>query len=249
MLVLIETLLMIRIWSGNDRLNNFGLSKTRREIFETQICSCPTRSMLQQLKQNKEMIGHISFDDIIPSVFLNFSNNGRARLVEKVSGTWFSVFTLWTFILSFATSSWIQWWATSRWVQWWATSMCFVRVMDSIEVAVFAALELSQKIGVFFCQSCRQSGNILQEFYFCDSLKQSIKLGFCGSSWDEILFPWFPIDQRITKENAGSKSAFSCFFTGSKITISEGEQFWVSCSFEHWWLCNWPSLLRKRTES
>jgi len=28
--------------------------------------------------------------------------------------------------------------------------MCFVRAMDSIELAIFPALELSQKIGVFF---------------------------------------------------------------------------------------------------
>ena len=86
--------------------------------------------------------------------------------------------------------------------------------------------------------------NILQEFYFCDSLKQNIKLSFCGTSWDVILFPWFPIDQRITKENVSSRYAFSCFFTGSKTTVSEGEHFWVSCSFEHWWVCHCPSLLR-----
>ena len=41
---------------------------------------------------------------------------------------------------------------------------------------------------------------MLQEFYFCDSLKQSIKLSFCGTSWNVILFPWFPIDQRLQKK-------------------------------------------------
>jgi hypothetical protein len=47
------------------------------------------------------------------------------------------------------------------------------------------------------------------------------------------LFPWFPIDQR------------------SKIAVSEGGKFWVSLSFEHWWVCHCPSFseLRKRTES
>jgi len=75
----------------------------------------------------------------------------------------------------------------------------------------------------------------LQEFNFCDSLKQSIKLSFCGTSWDVILFPWFPIDPRITKEIAG-QICFSCFFLGRKITVREGEQFWVSCSFKHWWV-------------
>jgi hypothetical protein len=41
--------------------------------------------MVQQVKQEKEMIGHIFFDDINPSLFLNFSNKGRARLLEKIS--------------------------------------------------------------------------------------------------------------------------------------------------------------------
>jgi hypothetical protein len=41
--------------------------------------------MVHQVKQEKEMIGHISFDDIDPSLFLNYSNNGRARLLVKIS--------------------------------------------------------------------------------------------------------------------------------------------------------------------
>ena len=78
--------------------------------------------------------------------------------------------------------------------------------------------------------------NILQEFYFCDSYKQSIKLSFCGASWDVIL----SIDQRFTREHAGSRSTLSCFFTESKIIVSEGEQFFTGppCS-----------ELRKRTGS
>jgi len=86
--------------------------------------------------------------------------------------------------------------------------------------------------------------HIFWKFHFCNSLKQSIDLSFCGTSLNVIMFPWFPIDQRITKESAGSRSAFSCLFTESKITVSEGEQFWVSCSFEHWWICHRFSLLR-----
>jgi len=39
---------------------------------ETQFRSCPTCCMVQQVKQEKEMIGHISFDDINPSLFLIF---------------------------------------------------------------------------------------------------------------------------------------------------------------------------------
>jgi hypothetical protein len=38
-----------------------------------------------QDKQEKEMIGHISFDDINSRLFLNFSNKGRARLLVKIS--------------------------------------------------------------------------------------------------------------------------------------------------------------------
>jgi len=136
--------------------------------------------------------------------------------------------------------------------------MCFVRAMDSIELTIFPALDLSQKnwsilaIEDPFVNLMCKADNILQEICFCASFKKSIKLSFCGTSWDVILFPWFPIDQRITKENAGFRSTFSCFFTGSKITVSEVDQFWVSWSFEHWWVFHWPSLLRayrKRTES
>jgi len=81
------------------------------------------------------------------------------------------------------------------------------------------------------------------------TLEVYIKLSLCGTSWDVILFPRFRIDQRITKESAGSRSAFSCFFTGSKITVSEGEHFWVSYSFEHWWVCHWPFLLRAQDKN
>jgi len=87
--------------------------------------------------------------------------------------------------------------APSCWIQRWATSMCFFRAMDSI-----LAIEDS------FVHFVGKVDNILPEFYSCDSLKQSIKLSFCGTSWDVILFPWFPIDQPITKENTGSRSAF-----------------------------------------
>ena len=66
--------------------------------------------------------------------------------------------------------------------------MCFVREIDSIELAIFPALELSQKIEVFlqlkicFVHFVGKMDNILQEFYFCDFLKQSIELSFCGAS-------------------------------------------------------------------
>jgi len=105
-------LIKIRIWSRIDKLNKFGLSKNPTLRFwmwntiehpgadkilirnlETQFCSSPTRSMEHQVKYKKEMIGHISFDDTISSLFLNFSNNGRARLLVKISGSWFSVLT------------------------------------------------------------------------------------------------------------------------------------------------------------
>jgi len=42
--------------------------------------------------------------------------------------------------------------------------------------------------------------NFLQEFYFGDSLKQSIELSFYGTSWDVTLCSWFRIDQRIRKK-------------------------------------------------
>ena len=38
------------------------------------------------------------------------------------------------------------------------------------------------------------------------------------------------------KENAVPRSDFSCLSTGNKITVSDGEQFWVSCSSEYWWI-------------
>ena len=50
----------------------------------TQFRICPPRSMVHQVKQEKEMIGHISFDDIDPSLFLNFSNNGGARIFQTI---------------------------------------------------------------------------------------------------------------------------------------------------------------------
>ena len=65
--------------------------------------------------------------------------------------------------------------------------MCFVGVMDSIELAICPALELSHKIGVFlaiedsFVNFVGKVHNILQEFYFRDPLRQSIKLSFCGT--------------------------------------------------------------------
>jgi len=73
--------------------------------------------------------------------------------------------------------------------------MCFVRAMDSIELVIFPALELSQKIGVFlhlkillstlkekWITSCRNSTSVIPS-------KQSIKLSFCGTSRDVISFP------------------------------------------------------------
>ena len=82
--------------------------------------------------------------------------------------------------------------------------------------------------------------NILQEFYFCDTFKQSItSFSFCVTSWDVILFPWFPIDQRITKENAGSRSAFSCFFHRMQ---NHCQWRWALLSFVQlwaWWVCHW----------
>jgi hypothetical protein len=52
---------------------------------ETKFHSCPPRSVLQQVKQEKKIIVHISFDDINPSLFLLSSKNGRARLLVKTS--------------------------------------------------------------------------------------------------------------------------------------------------------------------
>ena len=63
--------------------------------------------------------------------------------------------------------------------------MFFVREMDSVELAISPALELSQKtlaIEDSFVNFVGKIENISQECYFCDSLKQSIKLSFCGTS-------------------------------------------------------------------
>jgi hypothetical protein len=48
--------------------------------------------------------------------------------------------------------------------------------MDSIELAIYPTLEdsIDNLVG--------KVANIFQESFFCDSLKQSIKLSFCGTS-------------------------------------------------------------------
>jgi len=95
-----------------------------------------SRSTVQWVKQ-KKLIGQISLDHITPGLLLNCSNKGRARVVLKISAAWYSVFTYWALILSFGASCWIKRWKTS---------MSFVRAMDSIELAIFPALKLSQNI-------------------------------------------------------------------------------------------------------
>ena len=65
-------------------LGHLFADKMLSQNLETQFRSCPPRSMLHQVKQEKEMIGHISFDDVNPCLFLNFLNNGRARLLVKI---------------------------------------------------------------------------------------------------------------------------------------------------------------------
>jgi hypothetical protein len=75
--------------------------------------------------------------------------------------------------------------------------------MDSIELVTSSWIHRKLKYSCnwrSFCQLCRQMDDIFQEFYFCDSLKQSI------NSASVVLLetwfpPWFPIDKRITKES------------------------------------------------
>jgi len=55
-----------------------------------------------------------------------------------------------------------------------------------------------------------------------DDISPSLFLNFSDTGHTRVLVK---IDYRSTQENAGSRSAFSCFFTRRKITVSEGEQF------------------------
>jgi len=166
------------------------------------------------------MIGHISFDDIIRSLFLNFSNNGHARLLIKISAARFTVFHKVIFDSFFGKFCLNPEMTNSN-------KICSCDGFDQagnlscswIITENWSILAIES----FFVNFVGKVDNLLQEFYFCESFQQSTKLSLCGTSWTVILFPWLPIDQRITKENAGSTSAFSCFFTESKITVSEGK--------------------------
>ena len=167
----------------------------QREISETSICgqnlvpnletqfrSSPPCDLVHQVKQEKEMIGHVSFDDINPSLFLNFWNNGRARLLVKMSAAWFSV----NFDSFFGNFSWNPEisnfnvlcscdafdWADNLSCTWIITENWSIFVIEDSFVIFVGRMD-----------------NILQEFYFCDFLEQSIKLSSCGTSWDVILFP------------------------------------------------------------
>ena len=110
--------------------------------------------------------------------------------------------------------------------------MCFVRAMDSIELVISSCTwVITENWSVLafkdsFVNFVGKVDNILLVFYFCDSLKQSIKFSFCGTSWDVTWFPWFPIDQQISKENAGSRSSISSFLHEAKslsVKISTSE--------------------------
>ena len=70
---------------SNAKYSNSCVDKILSQNLETQFRSCPPLTMVDQVKQEKEMIGHVSFGDINPSLSLNFSNNVRARLLVKIS--------------------------------------------------------------------------------------------------------------------------------------------------------------------
>jgi len=215
MLLLINTLLKIRIWSQIDKLNKFDPSHVRPchfecEIFEhpcadkilfrnlqTQFRSCPPRNTVPWVKQKKEMIGYICFHDIIPSLFLNFFNNGRAKTFGKeISSLILSVHivnfdSLFDNILFNPEMSNINvlcLWDGFNWAGYLSCTWIFTENWSIL------AIEGS------FVNFVGKVDNVLLDFYFCDSLKQSIKISFCATSWDVILFPWFPKDQRITKK-------------------------------------------------
>jgi hypothetical protein len=71
--------------SNAKYLEHLFADKFLSQNLETHFCSCPPRGLVYQVEQEKIMIGHISFDDINPSLFLNFSNGGRARRFVKIS--------------------------------------------------------------------------------------------------------------------------------------------------------------------
>ena len=195
---------------SQDKLHAFRHSKVQGSVV--------THPAVQFIGQaRKEIIGHIFFGDISPSLFWNLRNNGGATLVTKISAAWYSVwpndlgFSLWELLIEsrdrrHQCALFVQWF----WLSW----KCFLHFKYPMKLEYSCTSR-------YACQFCSQSGEHLAGIQALWFLKQGLKISFSPSSWDLVLLSWFTINQTDT-EKLQALIWFFSFFTQSKITISEG---------------------------
>ena len=199
MLLLIKAILKIRIWRLIHEFNTFGSSKVRRcdfeceigrfhvrrqsstEIGETRFRSCPPCGTVHWVKQKRNDRSYFLWSYQSKSSVHLLKQWPRKTLGKDISSLIFSVHIINfdSFSGNFLLDPNIDLLCSYHGFDWAGNLSCTWIIT---EIRSILAVENP------FISCVAQVDNVLHEYNFCDSFKQSIKLSFYGTSWDVMLF-------------------------------------------------------------